>query len=166
MFIKYGFFLFTIMTNILMVCLGNICRSPLAEGILRHQSKEQNLAIEVDSCGTANYHVGDKPDTRSIKKANEYGIDISHLRGRQFQLSDFDFFDWIYVMDKSNYENIIALARNQQDKQKVKLILNEISNNNNEVPDPYYGGEDGFEQVYQLLNDACKQIIKKLKNDE
>lgn len=151
------------MTNVLMVCLGNICRSPLAEGILRHLAVSQNLAIEVDSCGTANYHVGSKPDVRSIKKAKEYDIDISNLRGRQFQTSDFDMFDLIYVMDQSNYNNVIALARNEQDKQKVKLILNEISDKNDEVPDPYYGEADGFEHVYQLLNEACKNIITKLK---
>jgi len=151
------------MTNVLMVCLGNICRSPLAEGILRHLAISHNLAIEVDSCGTANYHVGAKPDTRSIKKAKEYGIDISNLRGRQFQTSDFDMFDLIYVMDQSNYNNIIALTRSEADKQKVKLILNEISNSDNEVPDPYYGEADGFEHVYQLLNEACQNIITKLK---
>jgi protein-tyrosine phosphatase len=150
------------MTNVLMVCLGNICRSPLAEGILRHLAKVQDLAIEVDSCGTANYHVGAKADSRSIKKAKEYGIDISGLRGRQFQIADFDMFDLIYVMDQSNYNNVIALARNEQDKQKVKLILNEISDNNSEVPDPYYGEADGFEHVYQLLDKACQNIIKKL----
>lgn len=154
------------MTNVLMVCLGNICRSPLAEGILRDLAQKAALNIEVDSCGTANYHVGDKPDSRSIKKAKEYNIDINHLRGRQFQISDFDFFDIIYVMDQSNYNNVVALARNEKDKNKVKLILNEISNNNNEVPDPYYGGDDGFEHVYQLLNEACEKIITKLKNDE
>jgi protein-tyrosine phosphatase len=150
------------MTNVLMVCLGNICRSPLAEGILRHLATARDLVIEVDSCGTANYHVGDKPDSRSIKKAKEYGIDISNLRGRQFQIADFDFFDLIYVMDQSNYNNVITLARNEQDKQKVKLILNEISDNNSEVPDPYYGEADGFEHVYQLLDEACKNIILKL----
>lgn len=151
------------MTKILMVCLGNICRSPLAEGVLRHQAALAGVPVEVDSCGTANYHVGAKPDHRSIKKASEYGFNIADLRGRQFTSNDFHDFDIIYVMDQSNYNNVIRLAPNESHKKKVKLILNEISETNSEVPDPYYGGDDGFEHVYQLLNTACKNIITKLK---
>jgi protein-tyrosine phosphatase len=150
------------MTKILMVCLGNICRSPLAEGVMRHLAAQHSIPVEVDSCGTANYHVGAKPDNRSIKKAAEYGIDISPLRGRQFSKQDFEQFDLIYVMDQSNYENVISLSTSESDKKKVKLILNEISETNSEVPDPYYGELDGFEHVYQLLNEACKNIILKL----
>lgn len=150
------------MTKILMVCLGNICRSPLAEGILRSKLPTQSFTI--DSAGTANYHVGSQPDSRSITVAQKYGIHISHLKGRQFGVHDFDAFDIIYVMDESNYSNVIALSRNDQDSAKVKLILNEIyPDQNYSVPDPYYGGGDGFENVYKMLDEACTIIAETLK---
>ena len=144
-----------------MVCLGNICRSPLAEGILTHKAKELNLNILVDSAGTAAYHVGDEPDSRSIKVAKKYKIDISKQKARQFTVKDFDTFDIIYAMDVSNYNNINALAVNKDQKNKVRLILNEIHpNSNSSVPDPYYGGENGFEDVFNMLDIACDNIIK------
>lgn len=149
------------MTKILMVCLGNICRSPLAEGILK--SKLPANRFTVDSAGTANYHVGNSPDKRSIAVANKYGIDISNLKGRQFAVSDYDTFDIIYVMDEFNYSNVIALARNDEDVAKVKFILNEIyPNQNYSVPDPYYGGNDGFENVYKMLDEASDVIAEYL----
>lgn len=148
------------MMKVLMVCLGNICRSPLAEGILRKKAAEQNLNIEVDSCGTAGYHIGEPADIRSINKAEEHGFDINDLRGRQLENSDLDEFDHILVMDKSNYQNTIALA-NESNQQKVKLILSYTNSNHiKEVPDPYYGGADGFENVYQLLDNAIDQFIE------
>lgn len=147
--------------KILMVCLGNICRSPLAEGILA--SKLDSERFQVDSCGTSNYHIGEKPDRRSIETARKHGIDITNQRAAQFKVSDFDTYDFIYPMDQSNYNDIIKLARNNNDKEKVKLILNELTPNENlDVPDPYYGGEQGFEDVYNMLNNACDNIIKKL----
>lgn len=143
-----------------MVCLGNICRSPLAEGIL--QSKVGNNVF-VDSAGTSNYHVGELPDKRSIAVAKKHGIDISQQRCRAFTSKDFETFDHIYVMDKSNYANVIQLAPTEKLKQKVKLILNELHPNQDlEVPDPYFGGEDGFEQVYQMLDKACDIIANQL----
>ena len=143
-----------------MVCLGNICRSPLAEGILK--SKLSNNFI-IDSAGTANYHVGNSPDKRSVAVARKHGLDISNLKGRQFDISDFDVFDIIYVMDESNFQNVVKLARNVEDIAKVKLILNEVhQGKNHEVPDPYYGGDNGFENVYQLLDEACNNIAKNL----
>ncbi|WP_223551787.1 MULTISPECIES: low molecular weight protein-tyrosine-phosphatase [Aestuariivivens] len=149
------------MTKILMVCLGNICRSPLAEGILR--SKLPLSDFMVDSAGTANYHVGDKPDRRSIAVAKKYGLDISNLKGRQFSTKDFDNFDHIFVMDESNYINVMSLARDDQDKEKVKFILNEVyPNQNYSVPDPYYGGNSGFENVYKMLDEACSIIAEQL----
>jgi protein-tyrosine phosphatase len=152
------------MTKILMVCLGNICRSPLAEGILK--DKLPNSFI-VDSAGTGNYHIGSKPDNRSIAVAKKYGLDILNLKGRQFTVSDFDLFDYIYVMDESNYQNVIKLARNNHDKSKVNMILNEIyPNMNYDVPDPYYGENDGFETVYKMLDEACSIISKKLTRNE
>ena len=148
------------MTKILMVCLGNICRSPLAEGILK--SKLSNN-FTVDSAGTANYHVSSSPDKRSVAVAKKYGLDISNLKGRQFDISDFDTFDMIYVMDESNFQNVVKLARNVEDIAKVKLILNEVNEGkNHEVPDPYYGGDHGFENVYKMLDEACNNIAIKL----
>lgn len=143
-----------------MVCLGNICRSPLAEGILK--SKLSNSFI-VDSAGTANYHTGNPPDKRSIAVAKKYSLNISNLKGRQFHVSDFEIFDLIYVMDESNLKNVIKLARNNEDITKVKMILNEVyPNQNYDVPDPYYGGEDGFENIYKMLDEACSIIANNL----
>ncbi|WP_350285531.1 low molecular weight protein-tyrosine-phosphatase [uncultured Croceitalea sp.] len=149
------------MTKVLMVCLGNICRSPLAEGIL--QSKLNSKDVFVDSAGTAGYHVGNAPDPRSIAVAKKYGIDISQQQCRKFSVLDFDRFDSIFVMDKNNYRDILVKARNQQDEEKVKLLLNEIELSIDEVPDPYYGGEDGFEKVFAMIDTACKTIAQKLK---
>ena len=144
-----------------MVCLGNICRSPLAEGILKAKSKQLNILV--DSAGTSAYHIGEQPDIRSIAIAKSYGINISNQKARQFGINDFDKFDKIYAMDKSNYSQIISRARNQVDKDKVDLILNELNPESfQDVPDPYYGGENGFQDVYDLLNSACDEIVAKI----
>ena len=144
------------MTKILMVCLGNICRSPLAEGILR--TKLNNNFI-IDSAGTGNYHIGDLPDKRSIAVAKKYGIDITNQRGRQFSVTDFDSFDLIYVMDNSNFKNVVKLARNEDDIAKVKLILNEVyPNQGYDVPDPYNDSAQGFENVFKMLDEATDVI--------
>ena len=136
-----------------MVCLGNICRSPLAEGILKN--KTQNLDVYVDSAGTASYHVGNLPDSRSIEIANKNGIDLTDQRARQFSEKDFDDFDKIYAMDTNNYSNIISLARNQSDRDKVDVILNELNPKSyDSVPDPYYGAGDGFQIVYDMIDNA------------
>ncbi|KIX19869.1 protein tyrosine phosphatase [Flavobacterium sp. 316] len=148
-------------TKILMVCLGNICRSPLAEGIL--QSKLPKDQFIIDSAGTGGWHAGQLPDKRSIETAKKHGIDITNQRARQFKLTDFEDFDYIYAMDISNYKNILSLAPSEMAKSKVKLILNELFPNKNiEVPDPYYGGQDGFEEVFKMLDEACNVIVKKL----
>lgn len=147
-----------------MVCLGNICRSPLADGLLRDKIQLNNLQIEVDSCGTSGHHLGEQPDERMMETALKYGCDLSKLRARQFIVNDFDQFDIIYVMDSSNYNNVIRLARSESDKQKVKIFLNELyPSKNMAVPDPYYGGEQGFEDVYELVAKATDIIIEKLK---
>ena len=144
-----------------MVCLGNICRSPLAEGILKHKSKNTN--IFVDSAGTASYHIGKLPDSRSIEIANKYGIDLSNQRARQFSEKDYDNFDKIYAMDTHNYASIISISRNDNDRNKVELILNEINPKScDSVPDPYYGEGDGFQKVYDMLDKACDIIVSKL----
>lgn len=147
------------MKRVLMVCLGNICRSPLAEGILASKVGDDYF---VDSAGTAGYHVGNQPDSRSINVAEKYGIDISNQKCRQFTVNDFDDFDVIFVMDSSNYQNVMKLARNESDKDKVRLIMNELNSGMNEsVPDPYYGADDGFEKVYQMLDKATDAFLSK-----
>lgn len=145
-----------------MVCLGNICRSPLAEGILK--SKLPENIFFVDSAGTANYHIGRQPDHRSIETAKKYGVDITYQRGRQFVVSDFDDFDYIYAMDSTNFNDIISLSRNINDASKIKLILDKLTDvDTADVPDPYYGGSQGFENVYRILDSACNIIANKLK---
>lgn len=151
------------MTRILMVCLGNICRSPLAEGILK--SKINRKTVFVDSAGTGAWHSGSLPDQRSIAIAKKYGIDLTDQCARVFLPEDFDRFDHIYVMDQSNYKNVCRLAPDEKAIEKVQLILNEIHPDKNmEVPDPYYGGDQGFENVYQMLDEACEKIKYKLEN--
>ena len=149
------------MTKILMVCLGNICRSPLAHGVL--ESKLNTSQFYVDSAGTAAYHCGNQPDYRSIKVAKNNNIDISHQTARQFKASDFDRFDYIYAMDSSNYTNIISLARNNSDIGKVKLFLEENPNiSNKNIPDPYYGDMSDFEFVFDLIETTSVIIAKRL----
>ncbi|MBB1139717.1 low molecular weight protein-tyrosine-phosphatase [Myroides sp. WP-1] len=149
--------------KVLMVCLGNICRSPLAEGILQAKLPQENFLV--DSAGTGNWHVGEQPDSRSIEVAKKYGIDLTTQRARQFKKSDFSTFDHIFVMDQSNYNNVIQLAETAEDKAKVRLLLEVLdATKKAEVPDPYYGGPDGFEHVYQLIDQACTLIASDLKS--
>ena len=145
-----------------MVCLGNICRSPLAEGILSIKGKHLNL--EVDSAGTAAYHIGKQPDIRSIEIANKYTIDLNQQRARQFSRADFDKFDIIYAMDTNNYAHLISLASNETEHNKIMMILNEINPKAYQsVPDPYYGGENGFQDIYNMLDKACDKIIQNIE---
>lgn len=134
----------------------------MAEGILK--SKLDKETIQVDSAGTASYHIGKKPDSRSISIAKKYGIDISQQRCRQFTAKDFDEYDLIYAMDRSNYENIVALAENENAIAKVNLLLHRSNVTSKEVPDPYYGGEDGFEEVFQLIDAACNLIAQDINH--
>ena len=138
-----------------MVCLGNICRSPLAEGILK---SKLNANFEVDSAGTAAYHVGNPPDKRSIAVAQQFGIDISQQRARQFKKDDFNSFNLIFVMDQNNYNDVVELATPAQ-RRKVHLLRE-----NNEVPDPYYGDASAFEAVFHLIDTACETLVKKYCN--
>lgn len=150
-----------------MVCLGNICRSPLAEGILRQKTIENQHTIIIDSAGTIGIHAGEQPDKRMQATALKYGIDLSTLHSRQITLNDFQEFDRIYAMDESNYSDLQKLAKNEVQKAKVRLLLDENPLNSlKNVPDPYYGGQEGFEQVYFLLEETINHLINNLKHDE
>jgi protein-tyrosine phosphatase len=141
-----------------MVCLGNICRSPLAHGILEDMLDTNRF--EVQSSGTGAWHVGNKPDPRSIEVAAKYNIDITHQRAKQFSTYDYEIYDYIFVMDKSNYKDVIKLAKTPQEIEKVSLILESTHpGQDKEVPDPYYGGKNGFKHVYDLLHKACEKIV-------
>lgn len=146
------------MQKLLFVCLGNICRSPLAEGIMLHLKHKHDLQLEVDSAGTAHYHIGEAPDRRTIANAKKNGVDLSHLRARQFAAEDFDTFDKIYVMDKNNFKNVVALAKDQAHKNKVSLFLDSREVQGMEVPDPYYGTEEDFEHVFRLVYKNCERL--------
>ena len=146
-----------------MICLGNICRSPLAHGILEKKITNHNLNVFVDSAGTGSWHIGNPPDIRSIEIADKNEISISNQRARQFKKTDFEKFDLIYVMDKNNFNDISNLDNHNKYQNKIKLILNELHPSQNmEVPDPYYGNNNGFENVYNLLEKACDKIISKI----
>ncbi len=147
--------------KILMVCLGNICRSPLAEGILA--SKLPKDKFIVDSAGTGNWHVGKQPDSRSIATAKKNGLDISSQKGKHFTPQHFEEFDYIYVMDGSNYDDVLFLAKTEEHKKKVSRILDELFPGDNvDVPDPYYGLQNGFDMVYEMLDEATDLLAKKL----
>lgn len=137
-----------------MVCLGNICRSPLAEGIMQHLVEQNELDWQIDSAGTGNWHVGEGPDRRSTRTAANHGIDISKQVCRQFRRHDFSAFDLILVMDKYNRSDVLAMAPDEAAAAKVKLLLGD-----KEVPDPYYD-DDMFEPVFQLIEKGCLEIIK------
>ncbi len=144
--------------KVLMVCLGNICRSPLAQGILENKLAARGLQWEVDSAGTGRWHVGQSPDSRSIDKAREHGIDISHQIARQIKLEDLEYYDLILAMDSNNYQNIKALVKDKKHEDKIKLVLNYVyPEQNMAVPDPYYDG--GFQKVYELLDLAMDKVI-------
>ena len=146
-----------------MVCLGNICRSPMAEGILKKKTGELGLAIHVDSAGTGGWHAGEHPDRRAIRTAKKFGIDISKSVARKFTIKDFEDFDRIVVMDLANLRDVQSMARTEADMQKIQMLL-EPGNGGiaREVPDPWYGGEDGFIEVFQLMDSACDALVKSL----
>jgi len=147
--------------KILMVCLGNICRSPIAEGIMKSKIERYGLQWRVDSAGTGAWHVGECPDERAVGISKKYGVDITYQKARQFSPYDFGRFDRIYTMDASNYRDVLQLALSDDEKQKVEMILNELfPGENRQVPDPYYNDE-GFDEVFKMLDEACERIIKK-----
>lgn len=144
-----------------MVCLGNICRSPLAEGIMQYKAAERGLNWAVDSAGTGFWHVGELPDSRSVETARRYGIDITGQRARQFKPVDFEHFDKIFVMDTQNLRDVLRHARTEEHREKVDLILNQLyPGQNHSVPDPYFD-DDGFEAVFRMLDEACEAFINR-----
>ena len=144
-----------------MVCLGNICRSPLAEGIMKHKAAERGLDWVVDSAGTGFWHVGELPDSRSVDTARQYGVDITDQRGRQFKPADLDLFDRIFVMDTQNLRDVLRHAQLDEHHAKVDLILNQSNpGQNRSVPDPYYD-DDGFNEVFEMLDAACEAFISR-----
>jgi protein-tyrosine phosphatase len=153
------------MTKILMVCTGNICRSPMAEGLMNKKIQDNGLKAVVDSCGFESFHLGDNPDYRAVKIMKKNGMDISRHTMRLFRQQDFDDFDLIYVMDQTHYRNVMRYARNDTDKLKVDFIMNATDHGSNKiVPDPYFGDESDFELTYDLLDHATDAIARKLIN--
>ena len=154
--------------KILFVCLGNICRSPLAEAIFVDKIARKNLTdqFEVDSCGTSNYHIGDQPDARSIATAHKNGIKISH-HCRQLTSDDLETFDYILAMDEGNYENILRLSRNKKHAEKVFLMREfDVLGKGEEVPDPYFGGEREFQEVYDILNRSTENFLSFVESNK
>lgn len=150
--------------KVLFVCLGNICRSPLAEGIFRQRIEERGLTnkFEVDSCGTAAYHIGKSPDSRSVLNASENGIEYAHA-ARQLRRNDFEEFDYILPMDDSNLEDVLGLRPAHADVKIIKIRAFDVLNKDADVPDPYYGGEQGFQEVFEILDRSVSAFIDRVE---
>ncbi|MCJ2876881.1 MULTISPECIES: low molecular weight protein-tyrosine-phosphatase [Agrobacterium] len=152
-------------TAILFVCMGNICRSPLAEGILRNLADSAALhQLTVDSAGTGGWHRGDAPDPRSIAMARRHGIDISLQRARQVTAADFETFDLVFAMDENNLANLLRLS-SERHRHKIHLFMEYAAGHRENVPDPYYGAEDGFLTVYNMLLAGCRSLLEKIELD-
>jgi protein-tyrosine phosphatase len=152
--------------KVLFVCLGNICRSPLAEAIFKHKLKERGLTakVDADSCGTSNYHIGDNPDPRTIANAKKNGVSIDHC-GRQLSVDDLDAFDYILAMDSSNFRNIHLILKDEKHKPKIQMMRDYDPQGKGDVPDPYYGGEKNFQEVFEILDRTMDGFLDKLESD-
>jgi protein-tyrosine phosphatase len=149
-------------TKILMVCLGNICRSPIAEGVMKAAFRKYNIPGSVDSAGVLSYHSGHAPDKRAVRISSNYGVDISSQLARQIRKSDFDEFDFIFTMDQSVQKSIMTLAPSESHRKKVYSFMEFAGYpEGSEVPDPYYSGIEAFEQVFEMVDEACEKIIRK-----
>ncbi len=145
-----------------MVCLGNICRSPIAHGLLKHKADALRLNWEIDSVGTSNWHEGELPNENSIKVMKKHGIDITYQRSRPLRRKDMEHFDVIYVMDKSNYKDVTDMAKSEFEISKVRLIMNEVTPGKNQrVPDPWGLSKQHYEEVYKMLDKATDKILEK-----
>jgi protein-tyrosine phosphatase len=150
--------------RILMVCLGNICRSPIAEGVLRHKIEQNGLDWTVESAGTNSYHTGEPPHKHSQKVCKLNGVDISAQRARRFRADDFEKYNKIYVMAEDVYDDVLHIAGNKVNKEKLDYFLHELeADSNGSVPDPWYGTEEGYAPVYELIERTCEAIINKYK---
>ena len=147
------------MKNILFVSLGNVCRSPLAEGILKNKIEKSNKKAIIDSAGFESFNINEPPQKKAIKFAKKKGIDISEIRCRLFTVEDFDIFDEVYVMDSGSYRECQYFSRNEKDMEKVKFLMNVTSKPNKTVPNPNYFSEGGLEKTYKMLNEACDKIV-------
>ena len=149
------------MKKILMVCLGNICRSPMAEGIVREEFSHSGIDVQIDSAGTAAYHVGESADHRAQFELAKHGIDISKERAQKFVAAHFDEYDYIFAMDHSNYNDILRLSKNESQRAKVDMLMNLVASGENiSVPDPYYGGDEGFRHVYKMIKSAAEVLVE------
>ncbi|PFG55806.1 protein-tyrosine phosphatase [Vibrio sp. ES.051] len=149
------------MKKILVVCMGNICRSPTGEAVLRAKAQDLGVAVEVESAGTIGYHAGNPPDSRAMAAGKQRGYSFKGMRARQVTINDFEKFDFILAADKANLADLLDICPLEY-RHKVSLFLSHSGSNNDEVPDPYYGGEDGFELVLDLIEEASEAILKKL----
>lgn len=155
------------MKKYLMVCLGNICRSPMAEGILRSEFEAHRIDIQVDSAGTAAFHIGERADSRAQAELRKHGIDISKERAQKFNYKHFEDYDKIYAMDENNYVDLLNFAKTEHDKAKIDMIMNVVEKGKNiPIPDPYYGGDEGFAQVYSMLKSAAEKLVEIENNNQ
>ncbi|WP_375204168.1 low molecular weight protein-tyrosine-phosphatase [Hyphococcus sp.] len=152
------------MKNVLFVCLGNICRSPAAEGVLRAKAKERGIDVTIDSAGTGGWHAGDPPDARMAKAASKRGVDIAYQRARQVDLSDFYQFDYVLAMDLSNHSDLLEMAPPNRTCD-IRLFLDFADCETRETPDPYYGGTDGFEHVLDLIEQGAEGFLDHLEDE-